>query len=102
VAELDGVIVGTAGGIASDGQSAALISMWVSPGARRRGAGAQLVDAVLDWARDEGYGSVVLWVTDGNLAAERLYERCGFRRTGAVQPVHPGEPRVEYEMSRRV
>jgi len=57
---------------------------------------------VLDWAKREGYDSVSLWVTDGNAVAERLYERCGFTRTGAVQPVHPNEPRVEYEMSIRI
>jgi GNAT superfamily N-acetyltransferase len=99
-AELDGEIVGTAAGIASDEGSAALISMWVAPRARGQGIGARLVNAVLDWAKGEGYTSVSLWVTDGNAVAERLYERCGFTRTGAVQPVHPGEPRVEYEMSK--
>ena len=100
-AELEGEIVGTVGGIASDDTSAALISMWVAPRARGKGAGARLVDAVLDWAKEAGYGSVRLWVTDGNVAAERLYMRSGFTRTGAVQPVHPGQPRAEFEMSRR-
>jgi GNAT superfamily N-acetyltransferase len=101
-AEMDGEIVGTAAGIASEQGSAALISMWVAPRARGRGVGAQLVNAVLDWARDQGHSSVFLWVADGNAVAERLYERCGFIRTGAVQPVHPGEPRVEFEMWKRV
>ncbi len=99
-AVLDGEIVGTAAGIDSDQMSAALISMWVAPRARGKGAGQHLVGAVLDWAREAAYGSVCLWVTDGNLAAERLYLRCGFTRTGAVQPVHPGEARGEYEMSK--
>jgi GNAT superfamily N-acetyltransferase len=99
-AELEGEIVGTAAGIASDDGSAALISMWVAPHARGQGIGARLVNAVLDWAKGEGYTSVSLWVTDGNAVAERLYERCGFTRTGAVQPVHPGEARAEYEMSK--
>ena len=101
-AELDGEIVGTAAGIATDEGNAALISMWVAPNARGQGIGARLVSAVLDWAKGEGYTSVTLWVTDGNLAAERLYLRCGFTRTGAVQPVHPGEPRAESEMSRPI
>jgi RimJ/RimL family protein N-acetyltransferase len=101
-AVLDGEIVGTAAGIDSDQTTAALISMWVAPPARGKGVGQRLVDAVLDWARQAGYGSVCLWVTDGNLAAERLYLRCGFTRTGAVQQVHPGEARVEYEMSTRL
>ena len=102
VAEIDGEIVGTAAGIASDEERAALISMWVAPQVRGQGVGARLVNAVLDWAKDERFSSVSLWVTDGNAVAERLYERCGFMRTGAVQPVHPGEPRVEFEMWLRI
>jgi GNAT superfamily N-acetyltransferase len=99
-AVLDGEIVGTAAGIDSDQTTAALISMWVAPRARGKGAGQLLVETVLDWARKAGYGSVSLWVADGNQAAERLYLRCGFTRTGVVQPIHPGEARAEYEMSK--
>jgi GNAT superfamily N-acetyltransferase len=102
VAEIEGGVAGMAAGIRSDESSAALISMWVAPPARGKGVGSRLVNAVLDWAEQEGYDSVSLWVTDGNVVAERLYERCGFTRTGAVQPVHPNEPRVEYEMSIRI
>ena len=99
VAELDGKVVGTAGCIASDDTtSAALISMWVSPGARGKGAGEALVNAVLDWARNEGFVAVFLWVTVGNAPAEKLYARCGFTRTGATQPVRPAESRMELEM----
>jgi len=41
-------------------------------------------------------------VVEGNSAAESLYLRTGFRRTGSVQMVRPGDPRIEHEMSRRV
>jgi GNAT superfamily N-acetyltransferase len=99
-AVLDGEIIGTAAGIDSDQKIAALISMWVAPRARGMGAGHLLVETVLDWARKAGYGSVSLWVADGNQAAERLYLRCGFTRTGVVQPIHPGEAQAEYEMSK--
>lgn len=100
LAELDGKPLGTAGGIASDDGNAALISMWVAPSGRGQGVGDRLVGAVLDWARSEGYPGIRLWVTEGNHAAENLYRRCGFTRTGAEQPVSPDDPRTEFEMAR--
>ena len=77
-----------------------LVSMWVAPHARRAGVGAALVERVVRHARDLRCIEVRLWVSAGNLAAERLYTRCGFERTGLVQPVRPGEPRGEAEMVR--
>ncbi len=99
VAESGGAAVGTVSG--GDGEStgvAALTAMWVDPGFRRQGIGDMLVDCVIDWARRTGYSQLVLWVVDGNADAERLYERHGFKRTGAQEEVRPG--RLEYEMMR--
>jgi GNAT superfamily N-acetyltransferase len=72
--------------------------MWVDPGFRRRGVGQALVQRVIEWGQTSGYDELFLWVVDGNSNAERLYERNGFRRTGAAQEVRAGE--LEYEMSR--
>lgn len=72
--------------------------MWVDPRYRRQGIGDALIRRVVNWARGMGYGELFLWVVDGNGSAERLYERNGFRATGAVQEVRPGE--LEHEMSR--
>lgn len=77
-------------------------SFWVAPHARGKGVGDSLLLAVAAWAQEGGYHDLFLWVTDGNAPAEKLYERHGFRRTGAVQIVRPGAPRLEYEMSRTV
>ena len=99
VAEVDGVVAGTAsGGDADVHGSAALTAMWVDPRFRRAGVAGLLVETVLDWGRTEGYDRVLLWVTEMNHSAERLYTRNGFQRTGATQDVRPGE--LEFEMSR--
>jgi len=101
VVEEDGVVAGTvSGGDGDAGGVAAMTAMWVDPRFRRRGIGDLLVKTVLDWARLDGYVEMFLWVTDGNHAAERLYARNGFVRTGAAQDVRPGH--LEYEMARRL
>ncbi len=58
-----------------------LISLWVCPAARGRGAGGRLVDAVVRWAREHGACRVELEVAAGNVAAVRTYLRAGFTAT---------------------
>ncbi|MFC3807094.1 GNAT family N-acetyltransferase [Terrabacter sp. MAHUQ-38] len=82
--------------------TATLFGMYVAPRARGRGVGEALVRAVLDEARRMGKSQVVLEVTSSNPAAEQLYARCGFERTGAVHE-HPRRPDLyEIEMVHRL
>ena len=91
-----GVVVGTVGVIDDgDGRAPELVSMWVHPDWRRRGVGAQLVQAIVEWVRTEAPasgGRLRLWVSDGNDAAERLYARHGFVRSGETQPIRAEQP----------
>ena len=101
VVAVDGIVAGTvSGGDGEEQGSSAMTAMWVDPRFRRAGVGDLLVKTVLDWARAEGYGLMLLWVTAVNPNAERLYARNGFERTGARQDVRPGE--LEFEMSKRL
>ncbi|HET7501181.1 MAG TPA: GNAT family N-acetyltransferase [Kofleriaceae bacterium] len=95
----DGVAIGTVGAY-SDGDGVELISLWVVPRARGHGVGAALVERVIAHARARGCRDVRLAVAEGNAVAERLYRRCGFTRTGVLQPVRAGEPELEAEMIR--
>jgi ribosomal protein S18 acetylase RimI-like enzyme len=81
VVVLDGRPVGMASGVPGEA-GAELISMWVEPAARGRGAGDRLMVAVQRWAWDAGARQVRLAVADGNEAAITLYRRHGFRDTG--------------------
>jgi GNAT superfamily N-acetyltransferase len=98
VAEMDGAVAGTAGGLREPDGTAALISMWVAPHARGKGAGDALVKAVAAWARAEGFDALRLWVVHGNDRAEALYRRWSFAPTGRVKPVRSDPSRTEFEM----
>jgi len=82
-----GALVGAAGLSFESRQrarhKATLFGMSVLATARRAGFGRRLVLALLDHARARGGLRVVqLTVTEGNAAAQKLYEDCGFRVFG--------------------
>ncbi|WP_437335909.1 N-acetyltransferase family protein [Sorangium sp. So ce394] len=59
----------------------ALHDVYVAEPARRLGAGALLLEAVIGRLRALGAPRVVLHTATQNAAAQRLFERFGFRRT---------------------
>jgi GNAT superfamily N-acetyltransferase len=69
-----------------------LISLWVDPRARGRGAGRKLIRAVAEWARDRGAERVVLFVQEANAPGRALYASAGFVPTGDRAPVGAGRP----------
>ena len=48
---------------------------------RRLGVASALVEAAAEWLKGRGAPRVVLWTAAPNDAAQRLFERLGFRRT---------------------
>jgi ribosomal protein S18 acetylase RimI-like enzyme len=76
--------LGVVGGfLRVDPREAQLISMWVDREARGKGIAEQLIEAHARWALDRGCTDVFLFVQETNVRAQRLYERAGFRSTGA-------------------
>ncbi|MFT4705626.1 MAG: GNAT superfamily N-acetyltransferase [Bradymonadia bacterium] len=55
--------------------------LYVDPAFRRRGLGAHLVEALVDWAAAAGYAGVELEAYRMNTGASVLYASLGFRRT---------------------
>ena len=91
VATADGSDLGMARGAHHDQlpDSGYLISMWVAPEARRRGVAADLIDAVVGWARTEGFHRLILDVAEGNAPAVALYLRKGFVPNGTFGKMPP-------------
>jgi [ribosomal protein S18]-alanine N-acetyltransferase len=54
----------------------------VTPSARRKGVGKQLLDGLLNTAREAHSTVVFLEVRESNIAARALYEKLGLRETG--------------------
>jgi len=104
IAERDSQWVGLVTGLAHqhdpDNPGRLLVSMFVVSTARRAGVGVALVEAVLAWARACGAVRLTLWVTSGNDLAVVLYQRCGFRPTGATRPLPHTPTLSECEMIR--
>ena len=72
--------------------------MWVDPAARGTGAADALIETAMAWATNNEFTVARLQVTEGNVRAERMYERLGFRRTGAsVTRAHDGLVEIELE-----
>lgn len=94
IASLNGRPVGMAAGYQSRPRVVDLVSMWVTPTARRKGVGDALVAEVVQWAKEQSASDVHLWVTRGNDSAVRLYTRHGFERTGDVRPL-PSNPSTD-------
>jgi GNAT superfamily N-acetyltransferase len=96
VAMHGGKPVGMAGGVKHPESDSALqlVSIFVEPEARGNGTSDLLVRSVVDWAQDNGYQEVRLWVLEDHFSAVHLYERTGFRPTGATNE-GPRGPRFE-------
>lgn len=63
------------------GQRAELGLMGVADEFRGRGLGVKLVRSLLTWCQERGVASVDVVTQGRNLAAQRLYQRCGFLTT---------------------
>lgn len=88
VAELDDRIVGFAyvGFEQISYQDLATDSAWIhdiylDESARHAGAGQQLIEAAVKFAREHGATKVLLWVADRNTLAKDFFEKAGFKTT---------------------
>jgi ribosomal protein S18 acetylase RimI-like enzyme len=88
VAERDGEVVGyTYSGVEGTdymslrGPAGVMYDIVVDPDHRQQGIGRMLVEATLEALKSKGAPRVVLSTAEQNAAAQRLFDRAGFRRT---------------------
>jgi ribosomal protein S18 acetylase RimI-like enzyme len=88
VAERDGEVIGYSySGVegtdymALRGPAGAMYDIVVDPDHRQQGVGRMLVEATLEVLKSKGVPRVVLSTAEKNTAAQRLFDRAGFRRT---------------------
>ena len=103
VAEDGDEVMGVVGGFGRlDRAEVQLISLWVDPRSRGRGAARGLIRAVAEWARERGAGRVVLFVQEANAPGRALYASAGFRPTGDRTPIGAGRPGFKLVLSAAV
>jgi GNAT superfamily N-acetyltransferase len=97
----DGNLVGMAVGLFEPAARVAhLVGMFVEPGRRRAGLGRGLVEAVESWARQVDAARIELEVNPEMVPAVRLYERCGFERSGRSRALSSRPAVTVIEMSK--
>ena len=89
--DLDGQVVGGAGIVVAawpgfpgeeHAQRAWILNMYTEPRARRCGVARKLMQAIVEWCRNQGYGSVSLHASE---AGRPLYESMGFQPTNEMR-----------------
>ena len=95
VAVHEGEVVGSVALRRSGDDAYYLKRMYVRPDRRGTGLGRTLLDTALVHARGNGARAVHLDTHSDMHAAQRLYERAGFRRTGSRTEEGPADSRCE-------
>jgi GNAT superfamily N-acetyltransferase len=80
VASERSALIGTAS-VASFGATGWIGALGVEPGARRRGTGGALTERCIEWLRERGASTVLLYATD---QGRPVYERLGFVAEGSA------------------
>ena len=86
VEQADGQIIGTVGLYPKDNGICELRKMYVSSAARGKGLGRQLLERVLEHARQRGFRRMELDTASVLVEAIQMYQRFGFRQ---AEPEHP-------------
>lgn len=73
-----------------------LQAMWVAKDYRRQGTATDLVNAVLDWSKENGASTVLLYIGPDNESAQKVYLASDFVDSGDRYEVDPDDPRASW------
>ncbi len=59
-----------------------VLQVWVAPEFRGKRVAWDLLDAVLEWAADHGFCTILATIKKGNSRAQRFYQKYGFTPAG--------------------
>lgn len=71
-----------------------LLQMWVAPEYRGESVAIELLDTVFQWARENGFGTIVGTVREGNERALRFYRKYGFTPAAGDPPDFASHPMI--------
>ena len=84
IAKIKGEIIGTIALLDIGNQHGALRKMFVNknPRGKETGVGQKLLNTLINWTRYKGFKEIYLGTTEKFLAAQRFYEKNGFKEIG--------------------
>jgi GNAT superfamily N-acetyltransferase len=85
----------TVGASYSEEGAGEIYAIYVHPSSWGRGAGRALMERLEASLLQAGFGHAILWVLEGNVRAERFYERLGWEHDGEKEDVFHGAAVVE-------
>ena len=75
-----------------------VLQVWVAPEYRSKGVALGLMDAIFQWAKENGFRKIVATITKGNTRALRFYQKCGFRPVDCASLDGPDDPTMMKEI----
>jgi len=76
--------------------------IYLEPGHWRRGIGSEVCRRAEEMLSAQGFGSVTLWVFEGNGAARRFYEAMGFMPDGMTKTIDVGASLLAVRYTKRL
>lgn len=69
-----------------------MLQVWVAPEYREQGVASQVMEVVFQWAKENGFRTVIATVANGNTRALRFYLKHGFQLANGSTLDGPDDP----------